>query len=302
MNQIIQRRELYMIKKTLLELGLIHENNLQIFSNSTRDKKKCNVYIDVFEKIIFIDNKVTNHEQYINAEYRDKLNSLYNVNNRDWEDESDTLRRVESLKQFYFDKSILDFGCGNASFLIKIQNCAYRISAVEVQESTRNNLTSLGIQCYGSLDESKGNLDLITFFHSFEHLTEPLEHLKIAHSKLKKGGKGYVVIEVPHAKDFLLDRVKNSAFIKSTLWSQHLILHTKKSLEAFLLKSGFKNIYIKGIQRFGLSNHLNWLINNKSGGHKQELSFISSKNLELEYQSALANIDSTDTLLAIAST
>lgn len=294
-----------MIKKTLLELGLIKESNLQVFSKSTRDKKNCNVYLDVLEKIIFIDVQNSNasslNKQYIKAKYRDKLNSIYEVNDRDYEDENDTQRRIQSLKQFYFDKSILDFGCGKASFLISIKNSAYKISAVEIESSTRNKLASLGVQCYSSLDESEGDLDLITFFHSFEHLTDPLKHLKTAHTKLKKRGKGFIIIEVPHAKDFLLNRAKNSAFIKSTLWSQHLILHTRKSLEVFLLKSGFKNVYIKGVQRFGVSNHLNWLINKKSGGHKQELSFISTTNLELEYESALANIDSTDTLLAIAS-
>jgi 2-polyprenyl-3-methyl-5-hydroxy-6-metoxy-1,4-benzoquinol methylase len=290
-----------MIKKTLIELGLISENNLKVFAKKTRDDENCLVQIDVKEKIIFIDRKA-NESHYINPIYRDELNKIYGVNFRDYEDKNDTLRRVATLRQFYQDKSVVDFGCGNASFLLAIKDSAHKISAIELEASAINKLSSLNIPCYNSLEEIKSEFDLITFFHSFEHLSNPLKILKTAYKKLKKNGEGFIILEVPHAKDFLIDRMKNQFFIESTLWSQHLILHTKRSLESFLLDAGFKNIYIKGIQRFGLSNHLNWLKNNQPGGHKQEFSFIFTEKLEVEYEAALSNIDCNDTLIAFAST
>ena len=91
------------------------------------------------------------------------------------------------------------------------------------------------------------------------------------------------------------------AFKKFTLWSQHLVLHTRESLEKLLLYAGFKNIIIQGVQRFGLSNHICWLLNAKPGGHKDFLSVLENKNLFKEYSNSLNQINANDTLVAIAS-
>ena len=40
--------------------------------------------------------------------------------------------------------------------------------------------------------------------------------------------------------NLLLKKLKIKSFINFTLWSEHLILHTKKSLKCFLEKAGFK--------------------------------------------------------------
>ena len=84
------------------------------------------------------------------------------------------------------------------------------------------------------------------------------------------------------------------------MWSQHLILHSKNSLNKFLEYVGFQNILIKGIQRYPLSNHLHWILNKKPGGHQSHLAFIDTDDLTKAYEQTLANLDSTDTLLAIA--
>ena len=109
-----------------------------------------------------------------------------------------------------------------------------------------------------------------------------------------------LIIEVPHANDFLLKTISNKDFKNFTLWSQHLVLHTRVSLYRFLQCVGFEQINITGVQRYPLSNHLNWLANGRPGGHKSSLSIIDSKNLNEEYENALARIDATDTLVALA--
>lgn len=63
---------------------------------------------------------------------------------------------------------------------------------------------------------------------------------------------------------------------------------------------GLEEIQIEGVQRYPLSNHLNWLANGKGGGHKSPLSALDSDELLDAYQNALARIDATDTLVAIA--
>ena len=117
------------------------------------------------------------------------------------------------------------------------------------------------------------------------------------YKKLRVGGK--IIIEVPHANDFLLHNSKE--FMKFSLWSEHLILHTYQSLKLFLEDSSFKDIYIKGIQRYPLSNHLNWLSKGTPAGHKNNFSLILSNDLEDEYCKSIISANMCDTLMAIAS-
>ena len=63
---------------------------------------------------------------------------------------------------------------------------------------------------------------------------------------------------------------------------------------------GLTEVLIEGVQRYPLSNHLNWLANGKAGGHKSPLSLLDSDVLFDAYQNALARIDATDTLVALA--
>ena len=94
----------------------------------------------------------------------------------------------------------------------------------------------------------------------------PIEFLKSFKNFLKPEGK--LVIEVPHANDFLLKTMADEHFKNFTLWSQHLILHTRHSLERFLSASGYNKFIIQGKQRYSVANHLNWLALGKPGGHK----------------------------------
>lgn len=139
-------------------------------------------------------------------------------------------------------------------------------------------------------------------FHCLEHLPDPVCTLKEIFQKLKPDGEGKIVIEVPHARDFLLDQLQWNSFKNFTLWSQHLVLHTRNSLELFLIDSGFKNVHIEGVQRYNIANHLNWLMNNKPGGHENPLSIIETESLKNSYSEALSRIDANDTLVAIATT
>ena len=141
------------------------------------------------------------------------------------------------------------------------------------------------------------NLDVITLFHVFEHLSDPLSVLREIKNRLKIGGK--VIIEVPHARDFLFNTLDLDSFKEFTFWSEHLILHTKQSLKKFLEAAGFKRIKISGYQRYPLSNHLYWLRYGKPAGHKK-WDFLNGKEIEKAYTDLLKKIDQTDTLIAVA--
>jgi hypothetical protein len=112
---------------------------------------------------------------------------------------------------------------------------------------------------------------------------------------------GTLIVEVPHAKDFLLNYMTSKPFKNFTLWSQHLILHTRVSLERFFKRTSFDHLTVQGIQRYNLANHLTWLAHGLPGGHKKPISVIETKELQSAYENSLRMIDATDTLIAIGS-
>jgi len=108
--------------------------------------------------------------------------------------------------------------------------------------------------------------------------------------------KSKLIIEVPHAKDYLILE-KNTQFLKHTLWCEHLILHTKKSLEKFFQLAGFTKIKIYNFQRYNFNNHLNWMVRGKPFGHVA-YKVIKDKEKLKAYNDILIEYDITDTLIA----
>ena len=290
------------IKETLLRLGAISEKNISIYAKKTRDKGHLTVFRDSRSEVIFIDNYYVGADEYIKGDYRNTVKPLMKTAERDYEDLLNSDRRFSTYQQFIAGRGIVDFGCGMGSFLKRAKLIAKYTAGVELEQYPRDTLNNDGIPCYGDLSLVPNNQDTIFAFHCLEHLPDPSDTLAKMHQKLKTDGAGKIIIEVPHARDFLINTLPTKAFIEFTLWSQHLILHTRESLKLLLSDAGFKNIQIHGVQRYGLTNHMNWLSKGLPGGHKEILSTLESKDLVAAYADALGRIDANDTLVAIAET
>ena len=280
------------IKQILLDLGLVTESNIEIFSESTRDVEGLKVFRDKKTRVIFIDAHYKNKTIYPDESDEDTGLSTF-------EDTLDLQRRLDDYRQFVFNKDILDFGCGKGDFLLKIQSSAKSVRGVEIDKNYLKFLNSKNISCYESIEDlDNASLDTVFGFHSLEHVGNPIEILSGLRKKIVD--KGYVIFEVPHANDFLIENLKCSHFIDFTLWSQHLILHTRQSLQTFLLEAGYSKITIQAKQRYSVANHLYWLTNGKPGGHKSDLSLIDTTELKNAYERSLQMINATDTLIAVA--
>lgn len=284
------------IFNTLKSLNLASETSKEILSNSTRDVENLKVYRDKVSEIIYIDDYFVGNHVYIDGSYR-KTKSFNSP--EDHEDLMDTKRRLKDFLTFYNDKIICDFGCGKGSFLTKTINNTKKSFGIELQEDYRKELNKKSIDCVDNIDALEDKyLDTCFLFHVLEHLEDPIFHLKSIKSKLKIGGN--IIIEVPHARDFLINNLRINEFINFTLWSQHLILHTKESLKTFLSESGYKNIKIIGIQRYSFANHMQWANEKVPGGHRGKIAQFETPQLKEAYQKALDKYDATDTLVAIA--
>lgn len=284
------------IFKMLESLQLTSTQTRSIFNRRTYDVEDLIVWKDDVSGVIYIDDFYHGEESYAKETY-DRV--VQTIKKPDSMRAADGERRLKSVLPFLARKRVLDFGCGEGNFLHKVQKHCMSVCGVELQQDYSNALNSDGIRCVNNLDEIEDNsIDICTSFHVIEHLPDPLETLSLLKKKIVSGGM--IVIEVPHASDFLLKNLSSDSFKQFTLWSQHLVLHSRESLHRMLEHEGFKDITIENIQRFPLSNHLNWLVNNKAEGDQSFFASIDSPSLHKAYTNALSKIGATDTLTAVA--
>ncbi len=284
------------IFEVLESLNLASKETKEIFSESTRDVKNLKVFKDSISEIIYIDDFFVGDSVYNKGTYRAKESTASSAS---YEDSIDCKRRSADFLNHYKDKIICDFGCGKGSFLLNTIDHTSKSFGVELQENYSIELNKKNIECTNSINNIDDNfLDSCFMFHVLEHLEDPIYHLKKIKSKLAQGGQ--VIIEVPHSRDFLIKNLRIQEFINFTLWSQHLILHTRESLKKFLSVAGYKKIRIHGVQRFSIANHIQWAKDKTPGGHRSDLAILEEPELVEAYQKILDKIDATDTLIAIA--
>ncbi|MEQ9404478.1 MAG: class I SAM-dependent methyltransferase [Cyclobacteriaceae bacterium] len=279
------------IKELLLELGLSTNESIKEFYPSVRDREDVSVYQCSLSKVFLLSS--TNHidfSHYQNKKVHDRKTDIARTL-------LDSTRRKEELQGLMINKKWLDVGTGAGGVLDQLSPVAAETWAVEPQKEMRARLNELNYQVFETIEEVPDDyFDVISLFHVYEHIITPIEFLQTLKTKLKPGGK--IIIEVPHAEDMLLTFLELDAFKKFTFWSEHLILHTRKSLEAFVSKAGLKVQSIQGVQRYPLSNHLHWLKNDKPGGH-MKWAELDSDELTIAYANTLRRLNRTDTIMAI---
>ena len=293
----------------LIKLKLISKLNLITLSNRTRDKK-IKVIKDLKTKIIFLEKYITTNEYYSLLKYNDDDRKFFNRSKKKIVNVKtssgnikiplieDDYRRAVQFEKNLKNKDILDFGCGWGGFLRNVKN--YKsLSGIELRNECisyiQKNIKKILIS--DNLNSFDKKFDIITMFHVLEHIPYQIKTLKLLKSKLKNKGK--IIIEVPHAEDFLILQEELKEFKNFIFWSEHLILHTYKSLKSILLKAGFKSVNIQYYQRYNFSNHLGWFLKRKPGGHNFYKEIISD-SLNSSYCENLKKLGQTDTLIAIA--
>ncbi len=281
----------------LYRLGLSTRDSLQVFHPKVRDRENLNVLKCGKSGVIVLEEILTNQFYYeSNVNYTQS--SKVELVNEEIETKplEDDIRRFESLESLIADSDVLDFGCGRGGFLQLTQKISRKSVGIELNEVNRKNINDQGIDCVKSISQlSDGDsFDLITLHHVFEHLIDPIGVLNDLQKHLKDDG--VIVVEVPHARDLLLETFNLKSFKDFTFWSEHLILHTEESLATFARESGLVVKEIKGFQRYPVSNHFNWLLNGEPSGHD---SFSHLNNLEFhkQYEKLLVNVGQTDTII-----
>jgi 2-polyprenyl-3-methyl-5-hydroxy-6-metoxy-1,4-benzoquinol methylase len=284
----------------LCSLGLCESNSIKQYYPRVRDRDDVSVYKCYRCGAMILSRS----DQISESHYANQAGLAY------WSADSrreaivggyeDLLRREADLRCVVANKHWMDVGTGAGGILDRVGSVATEVIAVEPQQQIRTELLDLGYAVYEDIAlVPDQRVDVITMYHVFEHLVKPLSALKVLRKKLKANGR--VIVEVPHAGDFLMSYLELSSFKDFTFWSEHLLLHTRLTLEAFLRAAGFERIVIKAIQRYPLANHLYWLSKGMPGGHLRWAE-LRTTDLDEAYANMLASLDLTDTLIAYAET
>jgi len=286
------------IRDLLISLGICTDSSIEEYYPHVRDRKDISVLKCNKSGVIFLSCS-----EHMNINHYEKIEGFKYWSTKDRQHAvnigiEDILRRYKLLQNIVVNSRWLDIGTGSGGILDKLSGLASETYAVEPQKIASENLKKLGYGVFPNIESvTETEIDVVTLFHVFEHLTSPLDDLKLIYNKMSNQGKIY--IEVPHAKDFLISFFEHESFKKFTFWSEHLILHTRQSLTCFLENAGFEDVVVTGCQRYPLANHLHWLSENKPGGHKK-WDFLRTFELDSAYSQMLGQLDKNDTLIATA--
>lgn len=284
--------------KDLKRNKLISTKNIQVISKNVRNKKNVKVLHDRVTKIIFLEKFATGKNHFGKQKiYQNKkrFNLVINGAKRNLPRLNDDFRRFKQFKRYIKNKILCDYGCGDGNFINRIKNSKKRF-ALDINISNSKFFKNKNVKFVKSLSEINTNLDIIFMFHSLHYMPYQIDILKKIRKKLSN--EGLIIIEVPHANDFLLQSKMTTQFRNFSFHVENLVWHTKESLEKFLEIAGFKKIKISFFQRYDLNNHLNWILNNDD--KFKPLKFFKNNEKIFKYKKKLIDLGLTDTLIAIA--
>ena len=149
---------------------------------------------------------------------------------------------------------LLDFGCGGGSYMKRMADQGWTVTGLDAAVgAVRSIQEELGLKAIvGTLphpDLEPGTFDVITMWHSLEHVHQPREILREAFDLLVPGGK--LVVACPNIDSWAFRQFQSSWFALDV--PRHLIHFTPTTLREMLTISGFN------VEQVRLIRHSDWL-------------------------------------------
>lgn len=144
--------------------------------------------------------------------------------------------RAQKVMKLISSGKVLDYGCGNGDFLRKLRGYGLEVHGVEP------NVSFNSPDVKKSLDELNSNIqyDLITLWHVFEHLVNPISEVKRLRKILKDSGK--LFLSLPNFDSWESKIGKRKWFHLDV--PRHAYHYTPKSITNLLNQCGFSVIKI----------------------------------------------------------
>ncbi len=173
---------------------------------------------------------------------------------RDWIDKQMTRRkrmwtkRLRDIRNIKKSGRLLDVGCGIGTFLNLAQDSGYAIRGTEISEyGSKYVKKQLNIEVFkGDVKEAQfpsDYFDIITLWHTLEHLPHPLSDLREIHRILAP--TGLIVIAVPNVNNYitrffyLIARRKSLKLFSTDAKEWHFYHFSLRTLRALMEKAGF---------------------------------------------------------------
>mgnify|MGYP001212233185 CR=1 FL=1 len=284
------------INQYLIDLNIIDINSCKLFNDCVRDKKKTDLknynikaYICTKSNVIFLKKKYSINNYYEKQNQNYWTWTTYNLF-------YDFERRSKYIEDIIKNKVWVDFGTGLGYMLKKMKNVYKKKYGIEVNKYCLDTLMAENIIVKEHINQIDEKIDIITMFHVLEHIENPIDILNSFYNKLTDDGK--IIIEIPHANDFMLTKIDNKEYKDFILWDEHLVLHNEESITKLLNFCNFEIIKFDYIQRYPLSNNLYWCNNKKPNGHSI-LNFLNNTDLHIVYEDTLKKGKCTDTIILI---
>lgn len=187
-------------------------------------------------------------DHYDETYYADWMEKQAASRERMWE------KRVREVGLYRKDGRLLDVGCGLTTFLKSAQATGYEVQGTEVSEYIASvGCDRTGIDVFqGELKEARfpsTHFDVVTMWHSLEHMSDPRANLTEANRILKE--EGLLVVAVPNFHNYVLQFIyrlvkgKRLALFSAQAKELHLYHFSEATLTGMLEKAGFEIIAVK---------------------------------------------------------
>lgn len=175
------------------------------------------------------------------AEIGDYYPELYYGDTPFLYEKMDAAGRFKKVRPYVASGSrVLDVGCGRGLVLGKLHEVGCKVVGTELSaHSSKYAREVLGLEIHQkSLEDcafEDDSFDVVTLFHSLEHLLDPLSSLREVCRILKPGGR--MLVEVPRFDSFYANIFRDKWFHLDV--PRHLYHFEDKTLEELLKNAGF---------------------------------------------------------------
>jgi SAM-dependent methyltransferase len=267
---VIQTKPLLAIgqKNEGLTCPVCRKYQAYVYHIGVREDPEQPVYLCGYCRLLFLEPTYEDLRRYYREEYRKSHD--YKPGEKLSAEERCSISQPLMLEAAHVFKdnvpsgsSVLEIGCSSGGFL------SHLVGDYDCFGNEWNPEDAAFVRDVGEIPCEEGYLDEIypdqTFgaiaaIQVFEHVTDPVEWLKQVRTRLIGGG--YLYMEVPNANDLLVSAYDIPEYKRFWYRQPHVTYWNADVLASILTSMGFE-AKVTFFQRYGLWNHMYWLMQGK---------------------------------------